>query len=148
MSVHETVQKREILLAEDSPADVRLMQEVIKECGLDCNLHVVEDGSKVMVFLMQGAGFESAPRPDIIILDLNMPKSDGYDVLSEIKSSRDLRLIPVIVLSSSSSEIDIRSAYQLNANCYIKKPSNISDFVKVMKSIEDFWFNTVKLPPL
>jgi chemotaxis family two-component system response regulator Rcp1 len=146
MSVRETVQKREILLAEDSPAEVRLMQEVIKECGLDCNLHVVEDGSQVMDFLMHGSGFESAPRPDIILLDLNMPKEDGYDVLTEIKSRRDLRLIPVIVLSSSNSNRDIRSAYQLNANCYINKPSSMSDFVKVIKSIGDFWFNTVKLP--
>jgi chemotaxis family two-component system response regulator Rcp1 len=146
MSVRETVQKREILLAEDSPAEVRLMQEVIKECGLDCNLHVVEDGSQVMDFLMHGAGFENAPRPDMILLDLNMPKEDGYDVLTEIKSRRDLRLIPVIVLSSSSSERDIRSAYQLNANCYISKPSNVKGFVKVMNSIQDFWFNTVKLP--
>ena len=146
MITREIVQKKEILLAEDSPADVRLMQEVIKECRLDSNLHVAEDGSKVMDFLMHGAGFERAPRPDVILLDLNMPKEDGYDVLSDIKSRRDLRLIPVIVLSSSSSERDIRSAYQLNANCYINKPSSISDFVKVMNSIGDFWFNTVKLP--
>ena len=146
MSICKIAQKREILLAEDSTADVRLMQEVIKECGLDCNLHVVEDGSKVVDFLMHRAGFESAPRPDLILLDLNMPREDGYDVLTEIKSSRDLRLIPVIVLSSSSSAVDIRSAYQLNANCYISKPASMIDFVKVMKSIADFWFNTVKLP--
>ncbi len=147
-SVRALQPSREILLVEDSPADVRLMKEVIRECDLDCNLHVVEDGSKAIDFLQRIDRFESVPRPDMILLDLNMPKEDGYDVLDAIRSSRDLSSIPVIVLSSSSSKIDIRSAYQLNANCYITKPAGLSDFVKVMNSIGDFWFNTVKLPPL
>jgi CheY-like chemotaxis protein len=100
-----------------------------------------------MDFLLHRAGYESAPRPDLILLDLNMPKEDGYDVLAVIKSDSNLRLIPVIVLSSSTSERDVRRAYQLNANCYITKPTDIDRYIMIMKSIEEFWFNTVMLPP-
>lgn len=144
MTVRETTKKREILLVEDNPADVRLIREVMKECSLDCNLYVVEDGAKAMDFLHHRAGYDNTPRPNLILLDLNMPKMDGYGVLTAIKSERNLRLIPVIILSSSKSEADIRSAYQLNANCYITKPASVNDFINVMKSIEDFWFNTAE----
>jgi CheY-like chemotaxis protein len=147
MTTSKTTRTKEILLAEDNPGDVRLIQEVIRECGLTCNLHIVDDGARAMDFLLHRAGYESAPRPDLILLDLNMPKKDGYDVLAAIKSDRNLRLIPVIVLSSSSSGRDIRSAYQLNANCYITKPADIDRYIMIMKSIEEFWFNTVMLPP-
>ena len=138
MRVRESKKTREILLVEDNPGDVRLLQEVIQECCLVINLHVVRDGSEALNFLRHSAGYERAPRPDLILLDLNMPKEDGYDVLAAVKSDRELRLIPVIVLSSSSMERDIRSAYQLNANCYITKPASIDQYIMTMKSIEEF----------
>jgi len=136
----------EILLAEDSPGDARLAIEALRDSVVYNNLHVVEDGVEAMEFLRNEGKHGSAPRPDLILLDLNLPKKDGREVLEEIKSDGSLKLIPVVVLTTSESEEDITRAYDLNANCYITKPVNLKQFIRVMNSIEDFWLTIVKLP--
>jgi CheY-like chemotaxis protein len=137
----------EILLVEDSPGDVRLTQEVFKESKILNRLSVVMDGVEAMAFLRREGKYATAPSPDLILLDLNLPKKDGREVLAEIKSSEDLKRIPVVVLTISKAEEDILKAYELYANCYITKPIDLDQFVKVVKSIEDFWLTIVKLPP-
>jgi CheY-like chemotaxis protein len=129
----------EILLVEDNPGDVRLMREALKDSGFRGNLSVVEDGVSALAFLRHDAGYEAVPRPNLIFLDLKLPKKDGMDVLSEIKLDGELRSIPVIVLTSSSSHRDVEQAYNLNATSYITKPEGIADFVTMMKSIQYFW---------
>jgi CheY-like chemotaxis protein len=137
----------EILLVEDNPGDVRLTKESFKEAKVRNKLHVVEDGVEAMAFLRQEGKYADAPRPDLILLDLNLPKKDGREVLGEIKTDEDLRRIPVVVLTVSKADEDILKAYNLNANCYITKPIGLEQFIKVVKTIEEFWLTIVKLPP-
>jgi CheY-like chemotaxis protein len=136
----------EILLVEDNPGDVRLTQEVFKEGRLRNNLSVVGDGVEAMACLRRQGKYAGAVRPDIILLDLNLPKKDGREVLAEIKKDDELRRIPVVVLTTSSAEADILRAYDLHANCYISKPVDLDEFIKVVRTIEDFWLQIVRLP--
>jgi two-component system, chemotaxis family, response regulator Rcp1 len=135
-----------ILLVEDNPADIRLTQEAIEESNLNCNLRVVNDGEAAIEFLNKEGQFTNAERPDIIILDLNLPKKDGMEVLKEVKENENLKSIPVVVLTVSTSDEDRWKAYNLHANCYITKPLDFIQFINVVKSIQDFWFKKVKLP--
>ena len=144
-----------ILLVEDNPGDVRLIVEVLKENKVLNNLHVVEDGVEAMAFLRREGKYadarshpenRGAPRPDLILLDLNLPKKNGCEVLAEIKQDSNLKRIPVVVLTISEAEQDILRTYDLHANCYITKPVDLEQFIKVVKSIEDFWLTIVKLP--
>jgi chemotaxis family two-component system response regulator Rcp1 len=137
----------EILLVEDSPGDVRLTQEVLREGQVLNHLNVVEDGAEAIAYLHQEPPYTSVPVPDLILLDLNLPKKDGREVLSIIKKDQLLRRIPVIVLTTSRAEEDILRAYDLHANCYITKPIGLDQFVDVVRSIEAFWLSIVKLPP-
>jgi CheY-like chemotaxis protein len=136
----------EVLLVEDSPGDVRLTQEAIKDAKVHIKLHVVSDGAEAMAFLGREGKHANAPRPDLILLDLNLPKKDGREVLEEIKQSPALKSIPVVILTTSSSEVDILRSYLLHANCYITKPVGLEGFLKVVKSIDNFWLSVVKLP--
>ncbi len=140
----ERSQPVEILLVEDNPGDVRLTMEALKE-GKICNrLSVVGDGVEALAFLHRESPFANAPRPDLILLDLNLPRKNGRDVLSEIDEDKDLRQIPVVVLTTSNSEKDILGTHDLHASCYINKPVDFGQFVTVVKLIEDFWFTVVK----
>ena len=136
----------EILLVEDNPGDVRLTQEVLRDGKVRNNMSVVMDGVDAISFLQQTGEYAGAPRPDIILLDLNLPKKDGREVLAEIKADPDLKHIPVVVLTTSSAEQDIFRSYDLHANCYITKPVDLDQFIRVIRSIEDFWLTIVKLP--
>ncbi len=136
----------EILLVEDNPADARLTLEAFKEGKVSNNLIIVEDGVKAISYLRQEGGYAEAPRPDIILLDLNLPRKDGHEVLAEIKEDPDLRRIPVITLTTSRDERDITAIYNLHGNCYVTKPVDLEGFMDVIRSIEDFWLVTVKLP--
>lgn len=138
----------DILLVEDNQGDVRLTIEALKEDKLQNNLHVVKDGIEAMAFLRQEGEYADAPRPDLILLDLNLPKKDGREVLEEIKADKSLRRIPVVILTTSQAEEDILKTYELHANCYITKPVNLEQFAKVVRSIEQFWLTIVKLPPV
>ena len=138
----------EILMVEDNPGDVRLTQEALKEGRLWNHLAVARDGVEALEFLRQKGRFRKAARPDLILLDLNLPKKDGREVLAEIKADEALKLIPVVVLTTSKSEEDILKSYKLHANCYITKPVDFPQFAAVVQSIEDFWFTVVKLPPI
>ncbi|MCJ7667972.1 MAG: response regulator [Anaerolineae bacterium] len=137
----------EILLVEDNPGDVRLMQEGFKESKVRNTLHVVRDGVEALAFLRGGGEYADAPRPDLVLLDLNLPKKDGREVLAEIKEDPDLKRIPVVVLTISKAEEDILRSYNLHANCYITKPIDLEQFLGVVKAIDEFWFTIVKLPP-
>ena len=137
----------EILLVEDNPADVRLTREALSSDRLWNHLSVAKDGVEAMAYLRREGTFAEAARPDLILLDLNLPKKDGREVLAEIKADADLKLIPVVVLTLSAVEEDILKSYGLHANCYIQKPVDLRQFMKVMKSIENFWLAIVKLPP-
>lgn len=136
----------EILLVEDSPGDVRLTQEVFKASKIRNRLHVARDGEEAMSFLRNGGSGTHGLRPDLILLDLNLPKKDGREVLAEIKADKDLRQIPVIVLTVSSAEEDILRSYNLHANCYLTKPIEFGAFVRVVETIEEFWLTIVRLP--
>ena len=136
----------EILLVEDNPGDVRLTQEAFKDGKMLNKLHVAEDGMEALAFLKREGKYTGAPRPELILLDLNLPGKDGREVLAEIKADRDLKRIPVVILTTSHSEEDIIKSYDLNANCYITKPVYLIQFIEVVKSIEDFWLTIVKLP--
>ncbi|MGA3105867.1 MAG: response regulator [Terriglobales bacterium] len=136
----------EVLLVEDSPGDVRLTREAIKDAKVHVKLHVVSDGAQAMAFLARDGEYAGVPRPDLILLDLNLPKKDGREVLDEIKKSPTLKSIPVVILTTSSSEVDVMRSYMLHANCYITKPVGLEGFLKVVKSIDDFWLSVVKLP--
>jgi len=145
MELKEKCRPVEILLVEDNPGDVRLTVEAFKD-GKICNhLSVVGDGVEALAFLHREGGYAHVPRPDLILLDLNLPKKDGRDVLADIKSEEQLKRIPVIVLTTSNAEKDILRMYDLHANCYITKPVDFAQFTAVIKTIEDFWFNVVKL---
>jgi CheY-like chemotaxis protein len=136
----------EILLVEDNPGDVRLAVEGLKEGKVRNNLHVACDGVEAMAFLRQEGPYATAERPDLILLDLNLPRKDGREVLTEIKADPALRTIPVVILTTSSAEQDILRSYELQANCYITKPVDLDQFITVIRSIEDFWLTIVKLP--
>ena len=136
----------EILLVEDSAGDIRLTQEAFKKAKVHVNLHVATDGTKAMAFLGRTGDYANFPRPDLILLDLNLPKKDGRQVLEEIKESPTLKSIPVVILTTSASEADILRSYMLHANCYITKPVDLSGFLNVVKSIDNFWLSVVKLP--
>ncbi|MEI8038242.1 MAG: response regulator [Verrucomicrobiota bacterium] len=137
----------EILLVEDNPGDVDLAREALEEGKVRNSLHVVGDGEAALDFLRGKGAYAAAPRPDLVLLDLNLPKMDGRQVLAEIKSDPALRSIPVVVLSTSRAEEDILKTYNLHANCYITKPIDLHQFIKVVQAIEEFWFTIVKLPP-
>jgi len=136
----------EILLVEDNPGDVRLTLEVFKESKMHNNLSSVGDGVEALAFLRREGKYIQSPRPDLILLDLNLPKKDGREVLAEIKEDPDLRRIPVVVLTTSRAERDVVRSYNLHANCYISKPIDLEQFITVVRSIEDFWLAIVKLP--
>jgi len=136
----------EILLVEDNPADIRLTQEILKDCKVANSMAVAQDGVEALAYLNKEGIYAGAPRPDLILLDLNLPKKDGRQVLAEIKAHPRLKRIPVVILTTSEAEQDVIRTYELNANCYITKPVDLEQFVKVVKSIEDFWLTIVKLP--
>jgi chemotaxis family two-component system response regulator Rcp1 len=136
----------EILLVEDSPGDVRLTREAFKDAKVHINLRVASDGAEAMDFLNREGKHANALRPDLILLDLNLPKKDGREVLEEIKESPTLKSIPVVVLTTSASDADILRSYKLHANCYITKPVGLDGFLEVVKSIDNFWLTVVKLP--
>jgi chemotaxis family two-component system response regulator Rcp1 len=138
----------EVLLVEDNSGDVRLTLEAMKEGKVINNLSIASDGVEAMAFLRKEGRHKDAARPDIILLDLNLPKKDGREVLAEIKADPSLRLIPVVVLTTSQAEEDILRTYNLHANCYVTKPVDLEQFINVVKSINDFWFSVVKLPPV
>jgi len=136
----------EVLLVEDSPGDVRLTREAFHEANGSIRLHVASDGVEAMAFLHRKGVHAKAPRPDFILLDLNLPKMDGREVLSTIKSDDNLKTIPTIILTTSDAEVDILKSYQLQANCYLTKPVHLDEFDAVVKSINDFWITRAKLP--
>jgi CheY-like chemotaxis protein len=136
----------EVLLIEDSPGDVRLTMEAFRAAGTRVHLHVAADGVEAMAFLRREGIQGRAPRPDFILLDLNLPKMDGREVLAHIKEDQDLKTIPTIILSTSNTEVDILKSYQLHANCYLNKPVQLDAFETLVKSIDDFWLKKVKLP--
>lgn len=136
----------EILLVEDNEGDIGLVEEVFEEGRINNNLNITEDGEEAMEFLRKEGEFANSPRPDLILLDLNLPKKDGREVLEEIKDDENLRRIPVVVLTTSKAEKDILKSYDMHANSYITKPVDFDQFIKVIKSIEDFWLEVVKLP--
>ncbi len=137
----------EILLVEDNAGDVRLAREGLRECKLLNNLSVADDGVNALAFLRREGEYAQAPRPDLIMLDLNLPRKDGREVLKEIKEDEQLKRIPVVILTTSKAEEDIVKSYSLHANCYVTKPLAIEQFINVVQAIETFWFTIVKLPP-
>lgn len=145
MSLRNSNTKPRILLVEDNPGDIRLTQEALKESNMDIHLDVVLDGEQALDFLMKRGKYTEAVRPHIILLDLNLPKKNGIEILKEVKVHESLKKIPIIVLTTSDADHDISKAYSLNANCYILKPVDFDDFAKVIRLVETFWFNTVKL---
>ena len=138
----------DILLVEDNPGDSRLAQEALKTSKVKNDLFIVDDGEKALDFLRRRGEYTSVPRPDLILLDLNLLRKDGREVLEEIKEDEDLKTIPVVILTSSEDEADILKTYKLHANCYITKPIDLMQFMKVVKSVEDFWLTLVKLPKI
>ena len=146
MSIETIGRPIEILLVEDNPGDVRLTQEAFKEGKVRNKLHIAWDGIEAMAFLRREGKYADAPGSDLILLDLNLPKKDGREVLAEIKQDPDLKRIPVVILTTSKAEEDILRTYDLHANCYITKPVDLEQFIKVVKSIEEFWLTIVKLP--
>ncbi|HLX42613.1 MAG TPA: response regulator [Bryobacteraceae bacterium] len=136
----------EILLVEDNPGDIRLLQEAFKEGGLTCRLNITRDGEQAMAYLHQEGPYTQSPRPALILLDLNMPRMDGRELLAEIKSEREFSRIPVMILSTSTDQEDIQKAYELHANCYLPKPSDLDSLVQLSKVIEGFWLNAALLP--
>ena len=147
MNSHLQVKPAVMLLVEDNPGDVDLAREALADSKIHNQLLVVDDGVKAMEFLRREGPYTSAPRPDLILLDLNLPRKDGRAVLAEIKSDDNLKRIPVVILTSSKAEKDILQSYNLHANCYISKPIDLNQFMLVVKSIESFWLSMVVLPP-
>jgi len=136
----------EILLVEDNAGDVRLTREALKDAKVLNTLHVARDGEEAMEFLCHKGKHADAPRPDLVLLDLNLPRKDGREVLAEIKADEDLKRIPVVILTTSKSEEDVLKMYNLHANCYVTKPLDLDQFIRVVQAIEDFWFTVVRLP--
>jgi chemotaxis family two-component system response regulator Rcp1 len=147
MSESPLVKPIEILLVEDNPGDVELAREALEDCKLHNRLHTVDDGEKAMAFLRRQGPYASAPRPDLILLDLNLPRKDGREVLAEVKADDAFKRIPVVILTTSQAEEDVLKSYNLHANCYITKPMNLDQFLRVVRSIQDFWLSIVVLPP-
>ena len=147
MSQITPIKPIDILLVEDNPGDVRLTREALKEGKVLNNLYVAQDGVEAMAFLRREGKYAGAIRPDIILLDLNLPKKDGHEVLADVKSDPDLRRIPVVILTTSKAEEDVLQSYNLHANCFITKPVDLDQFINVVQAVEDFWFTIVKLPP-
>ncbi len=147
MSKETKVHPIVILLVEDSPADVRLTREAFKEARVFNTLHVVEDGLEAMAFLHREGAYANVPHPDLILLDLNLPKKDGREVLAEIKQDAELKRIPVLVLTTSQAEEDIIRSYNLHANAYVTKPVDLTQFLAAIKAMEGFWLAVVTLPP-
>ena len=145
--IPDTATPIQILLVEDSPGDVRLTQEVLRDAKIANELHVVGDGEQAMAFLHRTGAHAAGPRPDLVLLDLNLPRKDGREVLSEMSHDDDLHSIPVIVLTTSAAEQDILHSYELSANAYITKPIDLDEFIRVVRSIEAFWLSIVRLPP-
>ena len=137
----------EVLLIEDNPGDVRLTKEALKEGKIINNLHVTEDGVEALAYLRKQGKFKNEPLPDLILLDLNLPRKDGRELLVEIKEDQHFKHIPVVILTTSKAETDIIKSYESHANCYITKPVDMNQFIQIVKSIEHFWFYIVKLPP-
>src|SRR5947209_5963181 len=137
----------EILLVEDNPGDVELTQEALEEAGVSNNLQVVHDGMEALAFLRHEGKYTDAPRPDLILLDLNLPKKDGREVLAAIKADDSLKIIPVLILTTSEADDDVLTSYQLNANSYIIKPVNFAGFSQIARAIDGFWFTVALLPP-
>jgi chemotaxis family two-component system response regulator Rcp1 len=146
LNAAESHRSIEILLVEDNPGDVRLTIEALNDAKLRNNLSVVRDGVEAMAFLQQERPYVEVPHPDLILLDLNLPRMDGREVLAQVKAHPDLLHIPVVVLTTSDSQPDILQAYELHANCYITKPVDLDQFIKIVRSIEDFWLTIVRLP--
>jgi len=146
MSNHQLVKPINILLVEDNPGDADLAREALENSKMNNALHVVDDGEKAMWFLHREGVYAEVPRPDLILLDLNLPKKDGRQVLAEIKEDDDLKRIPVVILTTSQAEEDVVKSYNLHANCYITKPIDLNQFLHVVRSIEDFWLSIVVLP--
>jgi len=138
----------EILLVEDNPGDVRLTREALRDSKLHNRLSVVEDGVEALAFLKREGHYNDSPRPDIILLDLNLPRKSGREVLEEIKQDEVLKRIPVVVLTTSEDERDVMASYNLHANCYITKPVDFSQFIIIVRNIKEFWFTIVRLPPV
>jgi CheY-like chemotaxis protein len=136
----------EILLVEDSPGDVQLTIEALRDARVNTNLHVAQDGEEALAFLRREGAFADAPRPDLVLLDLNLPRKSGHEVLDEIKTDPELRRIPVVILSTSDAEGDVLAAYDRSANCYVTKPVDIDRFWEVVRSIDEFWLRLAKLP--
>jgi len=147
MGNHQLVKPIEILLVEDNPGDADLAREALEGSKFHNDLHVVDDGEKAMAFLRREGPYAGAPRPGLILLDLNLPRKDGRQVLAEIKADDDLKRIPVVILTTSSAEKDVLKSYDLHANCFITKPIDLHQFLNVVKAIEDFWLSIVVLPP-
>ena len=144
MEANDTV---EILLVEDNPGDIRLTQEALKDLRISNRLSVIEDGASALAYLRQEGPYKDVLRPDLILLDLNLPRLGGRELLEVIKTDEDLKRIPVVVLTTSSDEQDILESYNLHANCYITKPVGLNEFLTIVKTIQNFWFSIVKLPP-
>lgn len=136
----------EILLVEDNPGDARLTLEAMRDAKVRNQIHVVEDGVEAMEFLRHQGRFADVPRPDLILLDLNLPRKDGREVLAEVKADPELRRIPVVILTTSRDEEDVLRAYDLHANCYVTKPVDMAQFMKIVSVIDEFWFKVVSLP--
>jgi two-component system, chemotaxis family, response regulator Rcp1 len=146
MHAYEFLRPIEILLVEDSPTDAFLAQEALESFKVTNHIHVVPDGVEAMAFLRKEGKYADVPRPDLVLLDLNMPRMDGREVLSAIKNDKVLRIIPVVILTTSADEVDVLKAYGHHANCYVVKPVNFERFIEIVRSIESFWFALVTLP--
>jgi len=136
----------EVLLVEDSPGDIRLTQEVFRDAKMPVHLHIAKDGVEAMAFLKHEGEHANAPRPDLILLDLNLPRMDGREVLAQIKEDDSLKIIPTVILTTSEAEADIVRSYELQANCYLSKPVELGDFENLVRSLGDFWLTKVKFP--
>ena len=145
--IHQITRPLEILLVEDSPTDADLAVEAFESSNVLNNLYIVEDGVEALRFLRQQGVYAEVPRPDIVLLDLNLPKKSGCEVLMEVKTDPDLMTIPIVVLTTSTTEEDVLRSYKLHANCYIAKPVDLGQFMRVIEMTEDFWLTVVKLPP-
>ena len=145
-SMENDTRSIEILLVEDNPGDARLTIEAMREAKMRNRIHVVEDGVEAMAFLRRQGSFGEAPRPDLILLDLNLPRKDGREVLAEVKADPDLKRIPVVILTTSRAEEDVMRAYDLHANCYVTKPVDLAQFMKIVSQIDEFWVKVVTLP--
>jgi CheY-like chemotaxis protein len=147
MAGERSIRTIDILMVEDDPGDVRLTREALKGSKLLHSLNVVEDGVAALDYLRRNAPYQDAVRPDLVLLDLNLPKKDGREVLAAMKQDDALRAIPVVILTTSQAEEDVLRAYNLNANCYVTKPVDFDQFMRIVRTIEEFWLNVVTLPP-